>query len=658
MADADELIRKAEALGVETSYLDAHGERRSPGRDSLRGIVEVVSRRAEGAAASVLVARLGHLPHFDHMCSPGTDWRLLAGDHVVASGACDSSSLRLPEGLPVGSYRLVTDAPAPAPHLVMVAPQQAYQPDIFRDGRRLWAIAVQLYGLRSRRNWGIGDFTDLAELIRLAASLGAAGIALNPLHALFPDSPDHESPYSPSSRLFLNPLYIDAESIAEFPGHRVAGVAEEELARLRAGDMVDYAGVTTLKLKALRAAYAAFQASASGARRDDFAAFKEERGSLLERFAAFETLRRALRSPWWEWPLKWQRPSAEALGELRRIAGVEMEFSAFLQWEADRQLGACQRLARELGLPVGLYLDVAVGVEADSADVWSDPDALLRDLAAGAPPDIYNVAGQNWGLASFHPGVLAATDFQPFRETLRAVMRHAGAIRLDHVLGLNRLFLIPRGSRPSEGTYVRFPLEAMLAVVAQESHAARCLVIGEDLGTVPEGLRETLADWNVWTYRVMLFERAADGSFRPPEDYPAAALATFTTHDLPTFAGWLAGHDLALKRRLGIDLGESEEERAAARRALQDALARTCGASRLGFPEVVRYLARTPSRLLVVAAEDIFGVLDQTNLPATVSEHPNWRRRLPVDLEAFASDARLAEIAEVLAAEGRASAPR
>ncbi len=522
--------------------------------------------------------------------------------------------------------------------------------------REFWALAVQLYSLRSHRNWGIGDFTDLKDLVRIAASFGASGIGLNPLHAISLDDPSMVSPYSPTSRLFLNPLYIDVEAVREFPGLAAAGLADE-VARLRATDLVDYKGVIAAKLAALRLAYDVFRERASAERREDFSAFKAERSPLIDGFAAFATLQKRFGPPWWEWPQEWRVPTPDKIAELWRSEPVEMDFHAFLQWLADRQLKACSNLAKRQKMPIGLYLDVAVGVSANGADVWSNQGAYVRELSAGAPPDLWNTAGQDWGLASFHPGVLASTDFRLLRETLRAVMRYAGAIRLDHVLGFNRLYMIPRGYKPNEGTYVRFPLEAMLAVVAQESHAQRCIVVGEDLGTVPDGFREQLADWNVWSYRVMLFERDHNGAFRDPRTYPVQALVSFGTHDLPTFPGWLARRDLAVKHGLGIDPGESDADREAAHRAIAEALARECGAEKPSTLEMLRFLARTPSRLVVVAAEDVFDMADQVNVPGTITEHPNWRRRLPVSVEDFPSDARLSAIAEVLRNEGRAVSP-
>jgi 4-alpha-glucanotransferase len=662
MADEDQLSREAQAFGIETTYIDAHGTHRAPGTDALREIVNVLASNARAAGAteapSVRVVRKGRGNRLENACGEGAAWRLVEGDHEVAHGACEDSSVTLPTKLRVGSYRLVFDQPGAksAGEPVIVAPAQSYQPAIFNDGQGVWALAVQLYSLRSHRNWGIGDFTDLKDLVRIAASFGASGIGLNPLHAISLDDPSMISPYSPTSRLFLNPLYIDVEAVREFPGLAAAGLVDE-VARLRATDLVDYKAVIAAKLAALRLAYDLFRGRGSAERREDFSAFKAERAPLIDGFAAFATLHKRFGPPWWEWPQEWRVPTPDKIAELWRSEPVEMDFHAFMQWLADRQLKACSNLAKRQKMPVGLYLDVAVGVSANGADVWSNQGAYVRELSAGAPPDLWNTAGQDWGLASFHPGVLASTDFRLLRETLRAVMRYAGAIRLDHVLGFNRLYMIPRGYKPNEGTYVRFPLEAMLAVVAQESHAQRCIVVGEDLGTVPDGFREQLADWNVWSYRVMLFERDQNGAFRDPRTYPVQALVSFGTHDLPTFPGWLSRHDLAVKHGLGIDPGESDADREAAHRAIAEALARECGAEKPSTLEMLRFLARTPSRLLVVAAEDVFDMADQVNVPGTITEHPNWRRRLPVLVENFASDARLSAVAEVLRSEGRAVSP-
>jgi 4-alpha-glucanotransferase len=536
---------------------------------------------------------------------------------------------------------------------LLIAPERAYQGD---GSRRMWVLAAQLYGVRSQRNWGHGDFSDLAELIELAADCGAAGVALNPLHALFDDRADEPSPYSPNSRQFLNPLYIDVEAVPEFSGLQAAGLAQD-VAKLRHAELVQYRAVAEAKIRGLELAYAVFRREGSEARRREFDAFRRDRGEALSRFACFEWLRRRHAGPWQDWPREWRCPDEPTLARLRQANTEAIEFFAYLQWIADQQLDRCRARARERGLPIGLYLDIAVGVRPDGFDAWSDQESIMPAVAIGAPPDALNLAGQNWGLAGLDPGGLERHGFEPFRRMLATSMRYAGAVRLDHVLGLKRLYLIPRDRPADRGVYVRFPFEALLAVTAQESMQSRCIVIGEDLGTVPETLREELADWGVWSYQVMLFERTPDGSFRAPEDYRENALVTFATHDLPTFAGWTQRHDLAVKTGLGLDPGESDEDRALALAALRDALSRR-GIGSLDFVSVTQYLAAAPSRLLVVALEDVLDLKDQVNVPGTVNEHPNWRRRLPVPLDQLREQPVLAAVADAMRAAGRSQTSR
>jgi len=526
---------------------------------------------------------------------------------------------------------------------------QAYQ----GDGRRVWGVAVQLYALKSARNWGHGDFGDLKYLIEMVAPHGAAAIGLNPLHALFPDDAERASPYGPNSRLFLNVLYIDVPAIPEFDGLTPAEVKEAE--RLRELELIDYAAVAKLKLAALARAYDGFRAKAAAERQADFRAFREEQGEALLRFCCFEVLRRQLSPQFWpEWPAPWRTPDKAALADFYESHDYACSFVAFCQWIADRQLASCKETARRLGMTVGLYADLAVGIDRHGADAWSDQDTVLADVSVGAPPDEFNPAGQDWGLAPFHPSRIAADDFAPLRRLLRATMRHAGAVRIDHVLGLKRMFLMPVGAGAGNGAYVRYPFEAMLRVIAEESRRARCVVIGEDLGTVPEGFRDTMMRWGLWTYRVLLFERRDDGQFAPPQTYPEQALATFNTHDLPTFRGWITGHDLRTKHEIGIDPGETAEARTWWQGALRRLLSEFGGGrSSEDFAAAAAVLGAAPSNLAMVGLEDVVGGLDQANIPGTLTEHPNWRRKLPVNIEDVAGLPELAAVAEAFAQAGR-----
>jgi 4-alpha-glucanotransferase len=584
-------------------------------------------------------------------------WNELAAQWGIELSYLDiQGQRREADGETVGRIAAALTASGQPPAAGGREPQPA-EPAFQGDGQRVWLLAVQLYGVRSRRNWGHGDFTDLAELLRIVAGLGGAGVGLNPLHAQFYDRPECSgSPYSPNSRQFLNPLYIDVEAIEEFQPDRVASLARD-IEQLRVAELVDYAAVATLKLGALRAAYLSFASSGSAVRRADFEAYRRERGRPLECFAAFETRRGRFPGSWPDWPAPWQKPTDEVLRQLRESHFGEIEFHEFLQWNAERQLEACCDIARALRLSIGLYLDTAIGVDAAGADTWMEQGLMLRGLSVGAPPDQFNPAGQDWGLTAYNPHGLAASRFEPFRRMLRSAMRHAGAVRLDHVLGLMRLFVIPHGLPATQGAYLRLPFADMLAVVAEESRRWDCIVIGEDLGTVPENFRATLSAWGVWSYLVMMFERNWDGSFRQPGEYPACAIATFNTHDLPTFTGWMSGHDLQTKRAISVDPGETDDERDRSRAALKSALVAVTGNAEPNFDDVVAFLAATPTRLVSIAVEDALAMTDQVNVPGTVTEHPNWRRRWPVTVEELAGDQRLRRIAALLSRAGRGSMP-
>jgi 4-alpha-glucanotransferase len=628
-----DLFAQANARGIQTEFLDGQGHRRVTDPAALKIILDSLPPDAPGPLIGhPVVVRSGRPSRTEiPKARLPVQWKIVADSGVIAKGVSSDHAIDWPRDVPLGIYRLqVSDAAAAEDVPLISAPERAFGGEF----DRCWLLAAQLYSVRSARNWGMGDFTDLASLVEFADQLGADGVGLNPLHALFDDRPGDCSPYSPNSRLFLNALYIDVEKLPEFQLDAETGKA---LAALRAADFVDYVGVAGLKWRALRLAFAAFKADAKPERRGDFDQFRAERGTLLSHFACFEVLRHKFGKPWWEWPEEWRQPNDARCAELREGADAdEIEFVEFVQWTADRQLGAAADLAKKLGMKVGLYLDVAVGVQADGFDAWNEQVAISRHLGVGAPPDPLNTAGQSWGLAGFNAVGLELESFAPYRDMLRASMRHAGAIRLDHVLGLKRLYLVPQGFTARDGVYVQMPFEALLAVTAQESVANRCVVIGEDLGTVPEGFRDQIADWGIWSYLVMMFERDDHGSFRNVDHYLTNALVTINTHDLSTYAGWRSFGDLKTKRALGIDPGETDDARWHALAMLDDVL-RHHTIDRNDLYSVTSFLARTKSRLLAVSLEDLLGVVDQPNIPGTVNEHPNWRRRLPVPLEEMAS---------------------
>ena len=547
-------------------------------------------------------------------------------------------------------------AKASAPK-VRIEPGACYQPPLLARGGRVWGLAVQLYGLRSERNWGVGDFTDLGSLIEVAAGLGAALVGVNPLHAA------DASPYSPSSRHALNPIYVDVEAVAEFARCTAAqrryrsAAFQRRLERLRKAELVDYAGVRAAKLEILELLYACWRRD--GAARRRFAAFWKASSRELRGYALYEALREELGGGGWQsWPTQYHDPASRAVRAFAARRRARVEFHAFVQWNARLQLERAQHRARALGMPIGLYVDLALGADRGGAEVWADRGSYAVEVSIGAPGDEFNPRGQDWGLPPYSPRALRAAGYRPFVDLLRANMPEGGAIRLDHVMALARLYWIPPGRKPDQGGYVRYPLDELLALLAAESRRARCIVIGEDLGTVSPALRRALNRAGVLSYRPLLFEKDESGEYRPPEAYPREALVCASTHDLPTWAGFWEDWDLEERHRLGLTL-DFEEEKAQRRRdkeRLGRALERDGhDASAAGAHA---FLARTPSKILMVQPEDVFEVREQANLPGTVDEHPNWRRRLPVPLERWALDPRMAVLEGLFAERSTRRVPR
>jgi 4-alpha-glucanotransferase len=560
-------------------------------------------------------------------------------------------------------------------------PTRAYLPPALEEGRA-WGFGLNLYALRSRRNWGIGDFTDLRDFVAYAAGEGADVVGVNPLHALHYAEPEAASPYSPSSRYFLNPLYIDVEGVPEFAddGKHARALRErvgsaqfgEALAALRDADAVAYGGVARAKFFALSELFAIFR-ERGGERAEVFSAFVARGGQRLERFALYEALTEHFAQSggargWLTWPDAYRRPESDAVRKFARSSRRRVEYFTYLQWVASEQLAAAAVAAS--GMSIGLYLDIAVGADANGADVWSNPEAYALDETIGAPPDSLGPGGQNWGLPVPRPGALLHGGGASFAELLAANMAHAGALRIDHVMALQRLFCIPRGKRAAEGAYAAYPFEELLAVAAAASVTARCLIVGEDLGTVPEGFRERLDREGIFSYRLLLFERDDDGRFRAPSAYPERALATATTHDLPTLGGWCIGRDIETRVRTGSLPPEEAAESHAVRRVdvsrLLDSLLEHGALDRAGFdalhraiderrPEAAdyaeltrgayRYLAASRARLVLIQLDDATGEFDQVNVPGTSAEYPNWRRKNGLDLGDIATDPRIAALA-------------
>ncbi len=592
----------------------------------------------------------------------------------------------------IGYHRFTVEGVAdePASMSLVVAPAQCYRPQAVADDRRVWGLGAQLYGIRSARNWGTGDFTDVFRLLAFAADAGAGMLGLSPLHALFPHNPTHASPYSPSSRRFLNPLYLDIEIIPELAecGSAQALIADEafqaELRALRSTELVDYGAVARVKRAVLEPLYQHFRQhhlDADSERGRAFHAFQSAEGEALRRHALHETLQEALHQSdekcwgWPVWPEAYRDIDSSAVVEFATAHGERIEFFEYLQWLAHDQLAAAGRRAAELGLGVGIYQDVAVGCDVGGAEVWANPELFATAARIGAPPDDFSRKGQDWGLPPWIPSELREQAYEPFIAVLRSGMAQAGALRIDHVMALYRLYWIPPGAASAaEGDYVHYPFQDLLGILALESQRNRCLVIGEDLGTVPEEVREGLSGIGVLSYRLLYFEKDESGAFQPPSHYPADALVAVTTHDLPTLAGFWSGIDLELRRNLELFPDQQVYESLVVRRAEERARV-LLALTREGllppeghvnpavYPEMTpelaaavhRYLARAPSRCAMAQLEDLFGQTEQVNLPGSIDEYPNWRRKLPLELEHWTEDPGVEVILDALRGErGRA----
>ncbi len=577
--------------------------------------------------------------------------------------------------LPWGYHQLVIE-PDNASTTLVVTPGRCWLPPGFDEGRRLWGIAAQLYLLRSDTDWGIGDFGDLRRLVELAADHKADVIGLNPLHAMFPDDPEHASPYSPESRLLLNILNIDATALPEMehcPEIRDLIASEgfrHRVEACRARHLVDYAEVSAIKFSVLEKLFNVCRGVVDPARWGAFEAFRREGGEMLQRNCIFLALREhfanqdASRADWHGWPKEYRDPASPAVARFAAENQHRLDFHAWLQWVADEQLGAAAIAAKRRGMVVGLYRDLAVGADRSGAETWADTAAVVSGAQVGAPPDVHNPAGQNWGLPPFHPRALREEGYRSFIELVRANMRHAGGLRIDHVMGLRHLYWVPQGEKPSAGAYVGYPMEDLIGILALESHRHECMIVGEDLGTVPEGFREQMAEANILSYRVLYFEQEPQtGGFLPPSAYPAQALAVVGSHDLPTLRGWWEARDLDLKEELGLfpEPGEASRQRRMRERDRMQLLKALRNEGLLPIDEetdipslaraVHAFLARTPSVLAMAQIDDLTDEADPVNVPATSDEHPNWRRRLSMTLEELAARPRFVDIAEIFRAE-------
>ncbi|TYK66118.1 4-alpha-glucanotransferase [Colwellia echini] len=569
------------------------------------------------------------------------------------------------------------------------------------SANKMWGYTAQLYSLRSNDNWGMGDFGDLSKLVDISAQQQAATIGLNPLHPLYVNNPSHRSPYSPSTRCFINPIYIDVTQIANFEHCQLAQqqynstAFQHSLAEAKGATLVDYPKVAKLKYQIVELLFADFclnvtdcwEKSVNKAdtyaekishaknsvhlakstdeqnlyrcMAENFEAFKAEQGNDLQQFATFDALYEHFQVNndnsfgWQDWPLDFQNPLSEAVREFQLTHATRIDYFCFLQWIAAQQLSAIKKQTGEQNMAIGLYLDLAVGCDGSGFDVWSDQAVYVAGASIGAPPDDMNALGQNWGLTPINPVALQEQGYQPLVKALRSSMQYAGALRIDHILGLMRQYWVAPGMGADEGVYISFPWDDILRIIALESRRNNCVVIGEDLGNVPDGFSETIQNAGLLSFKVLFFERWDSGLFKRPDNFPEQSIVTIATHDTATLTGWWQGRDLEWREQLDLypneTAGQADRDSRVGERknliaALNDLHVIDMNKAPQLIPAVMntelsmavqKYLAMSPSHLQLIPIEDMLEIAEQVNIPGTIDEHPNWLQKLPVLLEDF-----------------------
>jgi 4-alpha-glucanotransferase len=582
-----------------------------------------------------------------------------------AGGHIDRLAIRLPKTLPVGYHRLVARArDTTSTCELIVAPDWLGMPE--RVGaERLWGLAAQLYSVRSHRSWGVGDLADLADLAAWAGGEHGAGFVLvNPLHAAEPVPPVDPSPYLPTTRRFPNPLYLRVERIPEY-----AELSTEEqteigrLARLPRDDsaQIDRDTAWAAKRAALEIVY---RAGRSPGRELAFRGYCQREGKALDDFATWSALVEEHGADWHEWPVQLRHPSGPAVADFAAAHGDRLDFYRWLQWALDEQLAAAQHTARSCGMPLGIMHDLAVGVSSTGADSWAYQDELARDVTVGAPPDAYAQTGQDWHQPPWRPDRLAALGYAPLRSMIASILRHAGGLRVDHIIGLFRLWWIPAGMSPTEGTYVHYDYDAAIGILMIEAQRAGAVVVGEDLGTVQPEVRDYLRERGVLGTSILWFERDwdGDGAPIPPERWREYSLASVTTHDLPPTPAYLAGDHVRLRHELGlssrpleVELSEDRADQEAWLAMLRDRGLLAPDAGEAATIEALhRALLAAPARLRCLALTDAVGERRAQNQPGTRDEYPNWRVPLggpdgkPLYLEDVFASERAAALAQVI----------
>lgn len=659
------LASLAQAAGISTKWTDAHDDPHQVSPEALCALLNKLGlpaespqqmraslaeqsarqRRADAGPLITMVADEAVL--LAKRFAPGTSCKIILDDQRSVHRRLDHQGYLT--GISQCGYHQLLIEDQVLTLAVAPATCQSVADLSGRPNPHLWGLSAQLYSLRRPGDGGLGDTLALEQLARRAATLGADALAISPVHAMFSACGDQYSPYSPSSRLFFNPLYAAPERVLGAQALiRAVGQCglHNELARLEALPLIDWPAVSTAKQQLLRQLHRDFASRDNGLTRD-FAHFCKKGGAPLEQHCRFEALHAYMRQNqqahnWQDWPASFRDPSSTALQQFAIEHRHEVGFHLFSQWLINCSLERAQSVARSAGMCIGLISDLAVGADAAGSLAWSRQSELLSSVSVGAPPDVINTQGQNWGVSAFSPWGLQEGGYRAFTDMLQANMAHTGGIRIDHVMGLKRLWVIPEGESAQMGAYLNYPFEQLMHLVALESWRHQAIVIGEDLGTVPQGLREQLAERSALGMRVLQFEKD-DEQFIAPQDWPDDALATTTTHDLPTVLGWLVGRDIEWREKAGhrdasesdVDAQARDKERTALTLALRQAGELPDGDSsdEALLEACIGFIGKTPAPLVLLPLEDAFGEIEQPNLPGHGDIHPDWRRRFSADVD-------------------------
>ncbi|OOF85792.1 4-alpha-glucanotransferase [Rodentibacter ratti] len=672
------LQQTAQKLGIAPAHYDIDGRLIYASPETLSHFIELLkpleNKCRKEEFDDVLACFENEPIHYDveriALTEPIISLELLDenGISITQKTTQNSTALSLPP-LSFGYYQLRLSTKSHRYSIrLLVSPKSAFQPPLLKH-KKIWGINVQLYSLRSQSNWGIGDFGDLAYLIKQSAKQGADYVGINPLHLSYPAVPEWASPYSSSSRRWLNFLYLNIPNLPEFRRCKslqnwfASEAIQTQILALRESETVNYSEIYRLKLTALEQLFAFFNRSKSAEiveRRQLFEQYVKSKGEALQLQGLFNVLDGLEHADhqgkentigWLGWRKEWQHLSAIKRKSLLKTHQKQIRFFAWLQWLTEQQLAELQTLCKKCGMQLGIYGDLAVNSSRGSVDVWSDPELYCVNISIGAPPDPLGPVGQNWNLPPYNPSVLKARGFAPFIEMLRASMQYFGVLRIDHVMGLFRLWWIPEGKTAQEGAYVHYPFDELMAILAIESVRSQCLIIGEDLGTVPDEVRSKLNEFQIFSYFVLYFARR-DLHFPHTSDYPKNAYATIGTHDVPSLQSFWHCRDLELFEQLNIlrgdELKQKYDQRMIDKQALLNCLHRDhylppnyegdalsmAMHDNLNFV-IHRYLAEGESQLIGIQLENLLSQEVMFNLPGTLDEYPNWSKKLAQPLESI-----------------------